>query len=157
MTNEVSVGKRLRLVAVLLVLAVLAAAGAACSSSPATTTTTTPPTTTTPVGTGVAAIRAYADPATTTTLEGLSEDNMAKYTQYANAQFKAAVTQAVLDQSSAQLTAQLGAFKSITFLSTEEQEGYTIVHYKAAYSKGETGVRMVFDADHKIAGQWFEQ
>lgn len=147
-------GKRLKLVAVLLVLAAMAiamaVAGTACSSTPSGTTTATP------TGTE-AAIRAYADPATTTTLQGLSEDNLAKYTQYADAQFKAAVTQPVLDQTYAQINGQLGAFKSITFLSTEEQQGYTIVHYRATYAKGETGVRMVFDADHKVAGQWFEQ
>jgi hypothetical protein len=104
----------------------------------------------------VAAVRAYADPATQTTLEGLNEDNLAKYTQYADAQFKAAVTQDMLDKTSAQINSQLGTFVSITFSSTEKQGEYTIVHYKAKYSKGDVGVRMVFDQDHLVAGQWFE-
>jgi len=104
----------------------------------------------------VSAIRAYADPATETTLHGLSESNLAKYTQHANSEFKAAVTQEILDQTAAQINNQLGTYVSKEFLRTEEQGGYTIVHYKVTYTKGEVGVRMVFDEDHLVAGQWFE-
>ena len=104
----------------------------------------------------IAALRAYADPATQTTLQGLSEDNLAKYTQNGNTQFKAAVTQDLLDKVSAQINSQLGAFVSATISSTEKQDQYIIVHYKAKYSKGDVGVRMVFDQDHKVAGQFFE-
>jgi len=118
----------------------------ACSSTP----------TTTIDNAEVAAIRAYADPATRTTLEGLSENNLAKYTQNANAQFKAALTQDILNTTSAQIKSQLGNFVSITFVKTEQEAPYTIIHYKAKYEKGEVGVRMVFDADKLVAGQWFE-
>ena len=104
----------------------------------------------------ITALRAYADPATQTTLQGLSEDNLAKYTQNGNTQFKAAVTQDLLDKVSAQINSQLGTFVSATFSSTEKQDQYIIVHYKAKYSKGDVGVRMVFDQDHKVAGQFFE-
>ncbi len=128
----------------LLVLAFMPAVAGACSSR---TPTTDPQ---------VAALRAYADPATRTTLEGLSEDSLAKYTQYGDAQFKAAVTQDLLDKVSAQVNSQLGSFVSVTFLSTEQQNPYIIVHYRANYSKGDTGVRMVFGQDHLVAGQFFE-
>ncbi len=101
-------------------------------------------------------VRAYADLATETTLQGLSENNLAKYIQYGNSEFKAAVTQEILDKTATQVNSQLGAYESKEFLKTEEQGGYTIVHYKAKYAKGEVGVRMVFDKDHLIAGQWFE-
>jgi hypothetical protein len=119
--------------------------GVACSSA-------TPP----PAGTEITAIRAYADPATEAALEGLSTDNLTRYTQFADAQFKAAVTQDMLDKISSQVSSQLGSFVSITFLSIEYQGVYTIVHYKAKYTKGEAGVRMVFDKDQLIAGQFFE-
>ncbi|MFC1916926.1 DUF3887 domain-containing protein [Chloroflexota bacterium] len=102
------------------------------------------------------AILAYADPATETTLQGLSENNLAKYTQYGNAEFKAAVTQEILDPVASQINSQLGAYESKEFLRTEEQQGYVIVHYKAKYAKGDVGVRMVFDNDHLVAGQFFE-
>jgi hypothetical protein len=102
------------------------------------------------------AVRAYADPATETTLQGLSENNLAKYTQYGNPEFKAAVTQEILDEAAAKISGQLGAYESKEFLRIEEQGGYIIVHYRAEYEKGEVGIRMVFDQDHLVAGQWFE-
>jgi len=126
-------------------LAIVGGIGA-CSSSP----------TATAESAEVTAIRAYADPATRTTLEGLSEESLAKYTQYANAQFKAALTQDIFDKTAAQIKSQLGNFVSITFVKTEQEAPYTIVHYKAKYEKGDVGVRMVFDADKLVAGQWFE-
>lgn len=102
------------------------------------------------------AIRAYADPATETTLQGLSENNLAKYTQNANSEFSAAVTKEILDKTAVQMNSQLGDYISKEFLKVEEKDGYTIVHYKAKYDQGEVGIRMVFDQDHLIAGQWFE-
>ncbi|TFH36294.1 MAG: DUF3887 domain-containing protein [Dehalococcoidia bacterium] len=102
------------------------------------------------------AVPAYADTATETCLQGLSDNDLAKYTQYANAEFKTAVTQEILDASATQINNQLGAYQSIEFLRTEEKDGYVIVHYKAKYAKGQIGIRMVFDEDHLIAGQWFE-
>ena len=101
-------------------------------------------------------VRAYADPATETTLRGLSENNLAKYTQYGNAEFKAAVTQEILSEATSQINSQLGTYETKEFLSLEKKEPYTIVHYRARYAKGEIGVRMVFDEDHLVAGQWFE-
>ncbi len=101
-------------------------------------------------------IRAYADPATETTLQGLSENNLAKYIQYGSSEFKAAMTEERLTEASTQIENQLGIYQSKEFLYTEEQEGYILVHYKATYTKGEVGIRMVFDQDHRVAGQWFE-
>jgi hypothetical protein len=131
--------------AAVFLLAIAGAAGA-CSSTPTSTTESAE----------VTAIRAYADPATRTTLEGLSENNLVKYTQNANAQFKSALTQDVFDKTAVQIKGQLGNFISITFVKTEQQTPYTVVHYKAKYEKGEVGVRMIFDADKLVAGQWFE-
>jgi hypothetical protein len=136
----------LRYILTAVVLFAVAGAVGACSSAPTTTTENAE----------VTAIRAYADPATRTTLEGLSENSVSKYTQHANAQFKAALTQDILDKTAAQIKSQLGNFISITFVKTEHEAPYTVVHYKAKYEKGEVGVRMVFDSDKLVAGQWFE-
>ncbi len=127
----------------LVVLLMLSGGVIACKSNPSSTP-------------DESAVRAYADPATETTLQGLSENNLTKYTQYGNAEFKAAVTQEILDKTATQINSQLGAYESKEFLRTEEQQGYTLVHYKAKFAKGEVGVRMVFDKDHLVAGQWFE-
>jgi hypothetical protein len=131
------------LISLLIIMSLLIGVVIACKSAPSTTSQEE-------------AILAYADPATETTLQGLSEDNLAKYIQYGNAGFKAAVTQEMLDQVANQLNNQLGAYQSKEFLRTEEQQGYIIVHYKAKYTKGEVGIRMVFDTGHLVAGQFFE-
>jgi hypothetical protein len=101
-------------------------------------------------------VRAYADLATETTLRGLSENDLSKYTRYGNDDIIAAVTQEILDASSTQINNQFGAYESKELLSIEKQEGYTIVHYKATYTKDQIGIRMVFDNDQLVAGQWFE-
>lgn len=101
-------------------------------------------------------VRAYADPATETTLQGLSENDLTKYTQYGNSEFKAALTQQVFDAAVNQINSQFGSYESKEFLRIEEQEGYTLVYYKAKYINTEVTVRMVFDEDHLVAGQWFE-
>ncbi|MFC2045204.1 DUF3887 domain-containing protein [Chloroflexota bacterium] len=126
-----------------LVLLMLIGGAVACQSSPASIP-------------NEEVIRKYADPATETILQGLSENDLAKYTQYGNAEFKAAVTQEILDEAAAQINGQLGIYQSKVFLSIEEQDGYIIVHYQAKYTEDEVGVRMVFDNDHLVAGQWFE-
>jgi hypothetical protein len=105
---------------------------------------------------GASTVRAYADPATEVTLQGLGEADLAKYVQNGNAEFKAALTQEKFDETVAPINAQLGRYVSKEFVSTEEQGGYTIVHYKAKFEKAEVGIRMVFDKDQKVAGQWFE-
>ncbi len=128
-------------------LVIAAVSVVACSSSTPTPTANT---------TEVQELQAYADPATRITLEGLSENDLAKYTQYGNEAFKGAVTQQALDQISTQMNTQYGGFESVTFLSTEKQGVYDIVHYTAHFEKGDIGVRMVFGTDHLVAGQWFE-
>ena len=135
--------KTIGLISLLVILLTLLGGIIACKSSPSS-------------NPSESTIRAYADPVTETVLQGMSENNLAKYTQYGNSEFKAAVTQEILDEAATQMSDQLGAYVSKEFLKTEEQDGYTIVHYKAKYSKGEVGIRMVFDKNHLVAGQWFE-
>jgi hypothetical protein len=86
----------------------------------------------------------------------MSEKSLEKYTEHGNAQFKAAVTQRVFDQVASKMAEQLGTYVSSEFLSIEQVKGYIVVHYRAHYTGGETGVRMVFDNDHMLAGHYFE-
>ena len=101
-------------------------------------------------------VRAYADPATETLLQGLSQGALDMYVQYGNDEFKDAVTQGIFDEVADQIQAQFGDYVSKEFLSAEMQQGYVVVHYKATYTDGEIGVRTVFDDSHEIAGQFFE-
>jgi len=130
-------------IALLAILSAIFAGAIACKSSPSSTIDET-------------SVRAYADPATEVTLQGLSENDLEKYTRYGNSEFKAAVTQEVFDSAVAKINSQLGSYESKEFLRINEQGGYTIVRYKAKYAKGEVGIRMVFDRDQLVAGQWFE-
>jgi hypothetical protein len=127
----------------LVMLSVLTIGVIACGASPSSTLDET-------------AVRAYADPATEVTLQGMSENNLTKYTQYGDSQFKAAVTQEMMNQVSGQLAGQVGTYVSKEFLRAEAVQVYVTVHYRAKYSKGELGVRMVFDKDGLVAGQFFE-
>ncbi len=139
---------KLTIILILLLGAALTACGESNSTHTSATTDTSPiPSTLEP---------AYASEITETVLEGLSQGNLEKYTRYGNAEFKAAVTQEILNTTKVQINSQFGTYQSKEYLSTEEQDGYTIVHYRVKFSKGEIGVRMVFDGDHLVAGQWFE-
>ena len=135
--------KAIQLLLLLVILLTFFGVAVACKSNP-------------PATTDEDSVRAYADPATETTLRGLSESNLAKYTRYGNNEFKAALTQERFDEAVAQINQQSGSYESMEFLSIEEQEGYIIVHYKARYTKAEVGIRMVFDKNQLVAGQWFE-
>jgi hypothetical protein len=146
--------RALPFILMVILLSGLLACGKAEPSVPATNQPTTS-VTTEPVATETGEPD-YAGVATDVTLQGLSEDDLEKYTRYADDQFKDAVIQQILDATSKQINSQLGAYESIEFVSVETQDEYTVVHYKAKYAKGEVGVRMVFDADHLVAGQWFE-
>jgi hypothetical protein len=101
-------------------------------------------------------VQGYADPATQAVLQGLSENDYAQFMQYCNADMRAALTQEKFSQTSTQLLRQVGPFISLKFLSTETRDNYVIVHYEAKYEKTALKIRMVFDNDHKVAGQWFE-
>jgi hypothetical protein len=140
--------KAVRVIWILGIITILILGVFACSSSPGTSSPS--PTA------DIDAIRSYADPATIITMQGLSENNRDKYIQSGTSEFKAAVTQEVFDKTATQVISKLGDFVSIEFLRIEEQDGYTIVHYKAKYAKGQQGIRMVFDKNHLVAGQWFE-
>ena len=95
--------KTIGLISLTVILLTILGGAIACKSSSSTTT-------------DESAIRAYADPATDMTLQGLSENTLAKYTQYANSEFKAAVTQEILDKTATQINSQLGAYVSKEFL-----------------------------------------
>jgi biopolymer transport protein ExbD len=151
----------LPVLSVVVVILIFGIAG--CSSSTGSTETPVDVTSTTSVATNVtasnddSAVRVYADAETETTLQGLSENNLEKYTQYGNSAFKAAVTQDVFDKTVAQINSQLGVYVSKEFQSTEIQQGYTVVYYRAKYANADVNVKMVFDANHQVAGQFFVQ
>jgi hypothetical protein len=144
----------------IIILMTINGSSAACSAKSTTvnsTSTTVSSTVTSTTSSDDAAIRAWADSETETTLQGLSEDNLAKYTQYGDAQFKTAVTQTILDQTATALKAQIGTYISKEFLRTGSVQGYIQVYYNAKYTSATVKVLMSFDANHQVAGQHFVQ
>ena len=156
----------LLVISIILVVLVVAIAGCGAStgsgtpptrltsSASSTSTTTTSALTTATTTSDDSAIRAYADSATETALQGLNENNRAKYIQYGNPDFQAAVTQQVFDSVVAQINGKYGAYISKEFQSTDFQQGYTIVYYKTKYAKADITIKMVFDSNHQIAGHF---
>ncbi|OGO15722.1 MAG: hypothetical protein A2Z02_05340 [Chloroflexi bacterium RBG_16_48_7] len=71
----------------------------------------------------IAAVRSYADPATETTLQGLSSGNMIEYTKYCNEAMKAAVSQEILDKTEARVNNQLGSYISKDFGESSKKAG----------------------------------
>ena len=96
----------------------------------------------------------YARAEAETTLQGLSEADLEKYTRYGNAEFKNATDQETLDAISDQFYEHLGGFKSIVYLYAVKEDGHIIVHYKANYAEGVVRVEVDFDANHRIAHRW---
>jgi hypothetical protein len=135
--------KALLSIVFLMILSVIIGGTFACKSAPSSSI-------------DVDAVRAYADPAAETTLQGLSEKDLSKYVEYSNAEFKAAVTQKIFDTTADQIESKLGTYESNEFKSVEEIQGYIVVHYRAKYTNGEVGVRLSFDDEHLVAGQYFE-
>ncbi|MFC1909955.1 DUF3887 domain-containing protein [Chloroflexota bacterium] len=102
------------------------------------------------------AVREYADTRTETILQGLSEHDIEKYTQYFTEEAKTATTQELFNITVKQLESLLGIYVSKDFWYIEQQEGYIVVRYLTSYTRGQVVARMVFDKDHLIAGHWFE-
>jgi hypothetical protein len=144
--------KKLFITAVCLVLALVTAAALAGCSSPTKTPTTQTGTATSPATSEPDYAHAIAD----AMMKGLSNDNLEEYIRYGDAQFKAAVTQEILDAAAIPLKDKYGEYESITYISTETSDQFTIFHYRAKFSQDEIGLRMVFDQDHLVAGQFFE-
>ena len=101
----------------------------------------------------------YAKPSATQQAEGLV-DSMAKgdfasATKNFDATMKAALPAEKLGQSWAQVTAQIGAFKSRTGSREAQEAGFQTVHVTCQFEKANWDIKVVFDKDGKIGGLWF--
>ena len=97
-----------------------------------------------------------AKPSATQLAEGMV-DSMAKgdfagATKDFDATLKAVLPAEKLGQSWAQVTAQIGAFKSRTGSREAQEAGSQTVHVICRFEKGSWDVRVTFDKDGKIGG-----
>jgi hypothetical protein len=60
-----------------------------------------------------------------------------------------------LGEFAKQLNAQVGAFKSVGTARLTTEEGYRVVVLPATYERANIDVRVVFNADGKVAGLFF--
>jgi hypothetical protein len=121
-----------------------------CSSNSTLSTTSTNINGTGLISATNAAIQTYADPEAVIILQGLSADNLAKYTQYGDSEFKASTTKTVLDEYSNEITTTYGTYVSVEFQSAEQQQDYILVYFTAYFSKGNFIVQLAFDTNHKV-------
>jgi len=95
-------------------------------------------------------------PSATQVAEGLV-DSMAKgdfasATKDFDATMNAALSAEQLGQSWAQVTAQIGAFKSRTGSREAQEAGFQTVHVICQFEKGSWDIKVTFDKDGKIGG-----
>ena len=97
-----------------------------------------------------------AKPSATQLAEGMV-DSMAKgdfasATKDFDATMQAALSAEQLGQSWAQVTAQIGAFKSRTGSREAQEAGFQTVHVTCQFEKANWDIKVTFDKDGKIGG-----
>jgi len=105
--------------------------------------------------------REYADPIAEDILIGMNENDYAKFSQHFDEAMKDATPETNFVQLSAALKQIIGDYVSKEFWKVEEQDIYTIVYYKAKYTKepGDVEVKVVFheiEGEMYVSGLWFD-
>lgn len=105
---------------------------------------------------GMLTLASCAKPSATQLAEGMV-DSMAKgdfasATKDFDATMQAALPAEKLGQSWAQVTAQIGAFKSRTGSREAQEAGYQMVYVTCQFEKTTMDIKVVFDKDGKIGG-----
>lgn len=74
--------------------------------------------------------------------------------QMFNAEMAAAVPLAELEATWTGLLGQVGEFREITESKATEKEGHIVIDVVCEFANGPINVRVVFDAENKVAGLW---
>ena len=88
-------------------------------------------------------------------VDSMAKGDFAAATKDFDATMKAALPAEKLGQSWAQVTAQIGAFKSRTGSREAQEAGFQTVHVTCQFEKASWDIKVVFDKDGKIGGLWF--
>ena len=110
---------------------------------------------------GVSGEREYADPIAENILQSLNDDNYAGYCENFDQAMKGAVTEEVFDQFYDFIKSKVGDYKSKEYWKVETEDIYTIVYYKAKFTKetADVEVRVVFrdiEGEMYVSGLWFD-
>ena len=103
----------------------------------------------------------YANQMAEAILAAVNEGDLPRYSQHFDQTMKEAVTQGAFDQLYQLIKAKVGDYVSKEFWKVEERGEFTIVHYKAKFTKEpeDVVVRVVFrDTEGKtfVSGLWFD-
>jgi dienelactone hydrolase len=85
-------------------------------------------------------------------VDSMARGDFASATKDFDATMKAALSAEQLGQSWAQVTAQIGAFKSRTGSREAQEAGFQTVHVTCQFEKGSWDIKVTFDKDGKIGG-----
>jgi hypothetical protein len=103
---------------------------------------------------------AYAPAIVDNLLQALNKDDYAGYTKDFDSAMKSAMTETVFEQTYTTIQDRIGEYVSREYTDTQTQDGYTVVFYKAKFSKEPADVTMKFVFQESggkalIAGLWF--
>ena len=85
-------------------------------------------------------------------VDSMAKGDFASATKDFDATMQAALPAEKLGQSWAQVTAQIGAFKSRTGSREAQEAGFQTVHVTCQFEKARWDIKVVFDKDGKIGG-----
>jgi len=88
-------------------------------------------------------------------VDSMAKGDFASATKDFDATMNATLSAEQLGQSWAQVTAQIGAFKSRTGSREAQEAGYQTVHVICQFEKASWDIKVTFDKDGKIGGLWF--
>ena len=103
----------------------------------------------------------YADAIAEGILQAMNDNDYPRYSEHFNEVMKNAVPENVFPQGNTLIKARIGDYVSKEFWKVEEEDSYTVVHYKAKFTKepGDVLVRVVFQeitGKVYVAGLWFD-
>jgi Protein of unknown function (DUF3887) len=104
---------------------------------------------------------AYAPAIVDNLLQALNKDDYTAYTKDFDSAMKSAMPETVFEQTRAMIQDRIGEYVSRKYTDTQTQDGYTVVFYKAKFSKEPADVTMKFvfqesGGNALISGLWFD-
>lgn len=109
----------------------------------------------------ISQVRSYADPMTENILSAMNDNNFIKYSENFDDAMQNALTEAIFQQQNSLIKAKIGDYTAKEFWEIEIESQFTIVYYKAKFTKepADVTVKVVFQEIAKemyVSGLWFD-
>jgi hypothetical protein len=114
-----------------------------------------------PIGTNDARVKAIAEPILENLLAGFNKGNYAQYSKDFDATLREAIPEKKFQQVREEILKKIGSFKSKKFLGFLNQQAYTVVLWKGAFSgtKDDVLIKLVLSKRENkvvVVGLWFQ-